>query len=227
MQLDAVLFDVDDTLCRYRRSGEEVLEAAFERTGIDPFITLEAYHAYYPEFVDESDSMEDLRERCFVAIAADEGRPAAEARRVARAYAEERDHRNVEPLPGVEAAIDALSELPLGVVTNGGPEMQAAKLEALGLTDAFDVIVHGGYDAPAKPDPEPFETALTALEATPDRTVHVGNSLDADVAGARAAGVGSVWIADGEDPVDSGETSAGTPDHTVSTLADLPTVLSL
>lgn len=39
VQPDAVLFDLDDTLCRYRRSGSELLAAAFERTGRDPFIT--------------------------------------------------------------------------------------------------------------------------------------------------------------------------------------------
>ena len=31
MHTDAVLFDVDDTLCRYRRTGDELLAVAFER----------------------------------------------------------------------------------------------------------------------------------------------------------------------------------------------------
>ena len=223
MQLDAVLFDLDDTLCRYRRSGSELLEAAFERTGTEPFITREEYHARYPEFVDESDSMADLRERCFAAIAEAKGRDPEVGRRVARAYADERDHGNVEPLPGLEATVEAVSTLPLGLVTNGSPEMQTPKLEALGLADAFDVVVHAGYDAPAKPDPEPFETALAALEASPDRAVHVGNSLSSDVAGAHAAGVRSVWL---EDPETEGPVDPE-PDHTVASLAEVPSVLGL
>lgn len=219
MQLDAVLFDLDDTLCRYRRSGSELLEAAFKRTGHEPFITREEYHARYPEFVDDSDSMADLRERCFAAIAESKGRDAAAGRRVARAYADERDHGDVEPLPGVEAAVEAVSELPLGLVTNGSPEMQAPKLAALELTDAFDVVVHAGYDAPAKPDPEPFEVALSALDARADRMVHVGNSLESDVAGAHAAGVRSAWLSDAGDP------SGHEPDHTLASLEELPSVL--
>nr|WP_246279790.1 HAD family hydrolase [Natronomonas salina] len=219
MQLDAVLFDLDDTLCRYRRSGSELLEAAFEATGVEPFITREEYHARYPEFVGDSDSMADLRERCFAAIAESKGRDPAVGRRVARAYAAERDHGDVEPLPGVEAAVDAVSELPLGLVTNGSPEMQAPKLEALGLADAFDVVVHAGYDAAAKPDPEPFEVALSALDARPDRTVHVGNSLESDVAGARAAGVQSVWLSEDDQPAEP------EPDHRVPTLEAFPSIV--
>jgi putative hydrolase of the HAD superfamily len=41
----------------------------------------------------------------------------------------------------------------------------------------------------AKPDPGIFEIALAAVDAPPERTVHFGDSLLADVAGARAAGI--------------------------------------
>jgi len=230
VQPDAVLFDLDDTLCRYRRSGAELLAAAFERTGHDPFITREEYHARYPSFVDDSDSVADLRERCFAAIARDEGRDPAEGRAVARAYAEERDHGDVEPLAGVEEAVAAASDRPLGLVTNGAPEMQSQKLAALGLADAFDVVVHAGYDTPAKPDPAPFHRALAALETPPERAVHVGNSLSSDVAGAHAAGVRSVWLAPengNESESESGTDPRPTPHYTVSSLAALPAVLGL
>lgn len=220
MPPDAVLFDVDDTLCRYRRTGDELLAAAFERTGLEPFITRAEYHERYPEFVDDSDSMVDLRERCFAAIAESKGRDPGAGRRVARAYAAERDHGNVEPLPGVDEALSAVDDLPVGVVTNGAPGMQSRKLDALGLADAFDVIVHAGYDAPAKPDPEPFDTALSALSASPDRTLHVGNSLRSDVAGAHAAGLGSVWVSAGDESPDP------EPDHTITALTEFPSLLS-
>jgi len=219
---EAVLFDVDDTLCRYRRTGDELLAAAFERTGHDPFITREEYHDRYPEFVDDSDSMTDLREQCFAAIAGGKGRDPSVGRRIAEVYADERDHGNVEPLAGVETALSALDDLPLGVVTNGAPAMQSAKLEALGLADAFDVVVHAGYDAPAKPSPAPFEAALSVLSVRPERAVHVGNSLRSDVAGARAAGVGAVWLAEEADPSTARDPE---PDHAISTLSELPSVI--
>ena len=222
MTYEAVLFDVDDTLCRYRRTGDELLAAAFERTGADPFIALEEYHDRYPEFVDNSDSVIDLRAQCFAAIAEEKGRDPSVGRRIAAVYADERDHGNVEPLAGVESALGAVGDRPLGVVTNGAPAMQSAKLEALGLADAFDVVVHAGYDTPAKPSPAPFEAALSALSVRPEQAVHVGNSLRSDVAGARAAGVGAVWLAEEADPSTVPDPE---PDHAISTLSELPSVL--
>ena len=219
---EAVLFDVDDTLCRYRRTGDELLAAAFERTGVDPFIALEEYHDRYPEFVDDSDSVTDLRARCFAAIAEEKGRDPSVGRRIAAVYADERDHGNVEPLPGLESALGAVGDRPLGVVTNGAPAMQSEKLEALGLSEAFDVVVHAGYDAPAKPSPAPFEAALSALSVRPERAVHVGNSLRSDVAGAQAAGVGAVWLAADADPSTPRDPE---PDHAISTLAELSSVI--
>ncbi|PSQ41513.1 haloacid dehalogenase [Halobacteriales archaeon QS_9_68_42] len=222
MTYEAVLFDVDDTLCRYRRTGDELLAAAFERTGHDRFIALEEYHDRYPEFVNDSDSVIDLRAQCFAAIAEKKGHDPSVGRRIAEVYADERDHGNVEPLAGVETALSALDDLPLGVVTNGAPAMQSAKLEALGLSEAFDVVVHAGYDAPAKPSPAPFEAALSKLSVRPERAVHVGNSLRSDVAGAQAAGVRTVWLAEDADPSTARDPE---PDHVISTLAELPSVI--
>jgi len=131
-------------------------------------------------------------------------------------------HRNVERLSGVEVALSACSDLPVGVVTNGAPEMQAKKLETIGLDDAFDVVVHAGYETPAKPSSDPFEAALGALSARPDRSYYVGNSLHSDVAGANAAGMRSVWLTD----ADAGTARLPEPDHVVSGLEALPAVLT-
>jgi putative hydrolase of the HAD superfamily len=198
---EAVLFDVDDTLCTYRRSADAVLDEAFEAVGVERFFGQDEYHDRYPEFVDATDGIDDLRRACFAAIAADAGRDPDLGRAVADAFAAARDHANVAPLPGALEAVEALGrDHRLGVVTNGAPEMQAEKLRGLGLADAFETVVHAGYDARAKPHPEPFERALTALETPAERAVHVGNSLSSDVAGAHAAGVASAWLEAGTEP---------------------------
>ena len=92
------------------------------------------------------------------------------------------------------ASVRTNAERSVGVVTNGAPEMQQAKLRGLGLDNAFETVVHAGYDALAKPHPEPFERALDSLDADPSQAVHVGNSLSSDVAGAHAAGLDSAWL---------------------------------
>lgn len=215
--MDAVLFDLDDTLCAYRRHGREVLAGAFETVGIDPLFAIEDYYAVFDEYAGTADTIDAQREACFAALADGTGADPSVGRAVARAFAADRDHRNVRLLEGARTALHALAaDHRLGLVTNGAPGMQAQKLDALGIRDAFETVVHGGYDAPAKPSPEPFHTALEGLDAAPDRAVHVGNSVEADVAGARAAGLTAVWLRNGEPSPPDPE-----PDHTIDALGEL------
>lgn len=215
----AVLFDVDDTLCEYRRSTEEMLALAFERAGVEPFFTHREYVTRYNDFADDSEGVADLRERCFVAIARDRDRDPDLARQVARAYTDARDHTNVRPLPGTREVLDRLQgTVPLGAVTNGSPAMQSRKLDALGFDEYFETVVHGGYDAPAKPAPDPFHAALETLGVAPDGALHVGNSVASDVAGAKRAGVRAALLETGAGAREEGPA----PDHVLTSLGDLP-----
>lgn len=194
--VDAVLFDVDDTLCEYRRGADELLAAAFEAVGVEPYFDVRAYYDAYEDLVDDSRDMDDLRERCFERLSRERGRDPSVGVAVAEAYARERDHGNVRPLPGAVDAVErAATDHHVGVVTNGAPAMQRRKLAALGLADAFETTVYAGYETPAKPAAEPFERALADLGVAADRAVHVGNSLVSDVPGARAAGLRAAWLA--------------------------------
>jgi len=196
--VDAVLFDLDDTLCVYERSADEVLSVAFEAVGVDPFFTGEEYVARFEEFTDAGEEIEAIREASFAAFAEEAGRDPAIGRAIAEVYEDERDGRAVEFTPGAEAALDSLDDrYPLGMVTNGDPGLQSPKLDSLGIADRFETVVHGGVDAPYKPNPEPFYRALDEFDVDPDRAVHVGNSLEADVRGALAAGLRAVWYANG------------------------------
>lgn len=213
--VETVLFDIDDTLCEYRRSGRELLTISFDTHDVEPFFTIEDYYARYGEFADQTDSIRELRTECFAALAKEQGRDSELGRAIAEIYTTERDHHNVRALPGVREAIEVLADdHRLGIVTNGAPEMQAQKLNALGFDESFEVVVHAGYDAPAKPDPEPFYRALSALGGKPVSSVHIGNSLLSDVAGARAAGLTSVWLDDGSEP-------DPIPDYTLSSMTEL------
>jgi putative hydrolase of the HAD superfamily len=193
--VDTVLFDLDDTLVTYNRTTAELLDEAFDAVGIDPFFSAEAYFARYEEFLSTTDSMEELREACFAAIADDGGRDPGVGRDVARAFNARRDHGDVRLLPGAREVVDAFrDEYRLGVVTNGPPDVQRPKLAGAGLESTFETVVFAGYDTDPKPDPAPFYRALATLESESERAVHVGNSLASDVAGAHAAGLRSVWI---------------------------------
>ncbi|KZN25667.1 haloacid dehalogenase [Haladaptatus sp. R4] len=217
MTIDTLLFDLDDTLLEYEQRSPDVLAASFDRVGVDSFFDIPAYHARYDEFLEAGLSVNDQRANCFAAIARENGYDEETGRAVAAAFAEVRDHSRVRFLPGASETLEALTgEHALGIVTNGAPEMQRAKMAALGVERYVDTIVFAGHDAPAKPNPEPFERALSELDSTPERALHVGNSLDTDVPGAKAAGLGAVWV-----PADPDETPDPTPDFAFETLHPL------
>jgi HAD superfamily hydrolase (TIGR01509 family) len=223
--IDAVLFDLDDTLCRYRRTSGDLLADSFDAVGVDPFFDEAAYYDEYERIVDDDDhdSMRELRERCFANLADEHGYSRALAQAMADHYAESRDHTNVEPLPGARSAVASLAaDHDLAVVTNGAPEMQSKKLSALAFTEHFQTVVYAGYDTPAKPEPDAYHVALDALDVTPDRAVHVGNSLHSDVQGAHNAGVHSTWLA-ADDATLSADATTPTPDYTISKLDALAT----
>lgn len=69
-----------------------------------------------------------------------------------------------------------------------------AILEGAGLRDRLDALAISHDVGARKPRPEIFAAALEALGASPAEAIHVGDSLEADVAGAAALGIRTVWI---------------------------------
>jgi putative hydrolase of the HAD superfamily len=115
------------------------------------------------------------------------------------------------------AAVLATLELPMALVTNGASCLQREKLAASGLADHFDAVVVSGDLGVGKPDASVFRHALDVVGA--DDGVMVGDSLDRDVDGALAAGLGAVWI----NRFARRPGRPGVPE--ISSLAELPGVL--
>jgi HAD superfamily hydrolase (TIGR01509 family) len=218
-EVRAVTLDLDDTLVSYRRSPGELLGAAFDTVGVEPLFPVEAYYDRFEEFSEQTDSMTELRRECFATLATERGHDAETGRAVAAAFADERDHGNVEWCRGAERFLDALDEraIPYAVVTNGPPDAQRQKLDAVGLSERAETVVFAGDDCPAKPDPEPVERAVEILGADAARVVHVGDSAS-DVESAEAAGVGAVVVDGGG----AGDASFSVPEtYSVGSLTHL------
>ena len=122
------------------------------------------------------------------------GAPAAAAGEMAAVYLRTR-LAHVRRLDGAEAAVAwARAGHRVGLITNGpGPE-QREKLRRAGLSASFESLTISGEAGASKPDGAIFARALASLEVEAGEAVHVGNSLAADVAGARAAGLDAVWL---------------------------------
>jgi len=99
------------------------------------------------------------------------------------------------PVPGVEFVISELGKIfKLGVVSNGFPDVQYRKLETLQIRDRFDCIILSEATGAAKPEPEIFQHAASALKVEPSACLYVGDLFDWDVVGAKQAGMLACWF---------------------------------
>ena len=189
MRFRGVLFDLDGTLVDSERAYGEAMARALRR-GLDlridqadrDFIIGRSWvdiHAHlcrrYPELCWTRDEL--IAATCAA-------RP--------EAFAEAGD----VTLPGAVAAIARLHHLPLGLVTGSSREEATESLAALGLTDAFRVVV-ASEDVPrSKPAPDGYLAAAAALGLDPRDCLVIEDSVSGIAAGL-AAGATVVAVAAG------------------------------
>jgi phosphoserine phosphatase len=137
------------------------------------------------------------------------------------ALAEELGERfGVERRARHELFPDALGALaagaPIALLTNGASCLQREKVAGAGLDGRFDAVVVSGDLGIGKPDAAVFRHTLALLGVVD--AVMVGDSLDRDIDGARAAGLGAVWLNRTGEPCPDGVVQ-------IRTLAELPAAL--
>lgn len=97
--------------------------------------------------------------------------------------------------PEVAGTLRALRARGLRLVAVSNWDVSLAHVLAdAGLLDLLDAVVTSADVGTPKPDPEIFRAALELAGAPPGRALHVGDSPELDVAGARAAGVPAVLL---------------------------------
>jgi FMN phosphatase YigB (HAD superfamily) len=101
-------------------------------------------------------------------------------------------------------------------------------LQQAGLARHLRAVVISDAVGLRKPRPEIFEAVLARLGVAPEQTLHVGDSLRADVVGAAGLGIKTAWLTRRvKDPRAALEAHQGpAPDFTIRDLAELPALLS-
>ena len=109
----------------------------------------------------------------------------------------------------------------LGIISNFAiPECVHELLKTHDLDKLFDAVVVSGAVNKRKPSPEIFEHTLKALGVSASETVFVGDTLDADIEGAKAVGMKAVYI---QRRIE--KTVEVHPDQTIMSLSELPMML--
>ena len=104
-------------------------------------------------------------------------------------------YRTWAPYPGVSSVLATLREngVKLGVISNWSPTLELT-LDHLNLTQYFDAIVCSSLLGCAKPAAAIFDHAIERIAVSRDRVLHIGDNYDADVLGAREAGLDAALL---------------------------------
>jgi len=198
-----VLLDVGDTMARANPSWRDVYATVFAAHGIeaDAEDFEVAFREAWAEWAHEGpfEATEEASFQRFMAL--DQlvfdrlgypGLPESFFRDVDQAF---RQRTAFYVFPDVIPALDAMqaSGLRLGVVSNWGwaaPEL----LQTLELARHFEIMSISARVGYQKPHAAIFEHALDLLDVAPDQAIHIGDDPEADILGARRAGIEPVLI---------------------------------
>ena len=217
----AVLLDALGTLVELQppapRLRRELARSGFEVSEERAAAGFGAEIGYYlAHHLDGSDpqALEDLRDRCARALMDELDLPGldhATARQTMLAALE------FAPYPDVEPALRELrADGKRLVIASNWDCSLPGWLEPLGLLDLVDGVVTSADVGAAKPAPALFRRALELAGVLATEAVHVGDSAENDVEGARAAGIRPLLL------VRQGDPPAGV--ETLRSLVELPSL---
>jgi putative hydrolase of the HAD superfamily len=160
--------------------------------------------------------LSDLRDRCAAVMLEALGLPGLDHATTRRAMLAALEFT---PFPDAAPALTVLRERGhrLAIVSNWDCSLAdwLEKSQLLGLVDG--VVVTSAAAGAAKPDPAIFRRALGLLGVEANAAVHVGDSLEKDIAGARNAGIRAILVARRADPPPGVKA--------IRSLAELPSLL--
>ena len=181
-ELDAMVFDLDDTLYsekEYVRSGFHQIAALFPEI---PDAEVSLWKFFLDKkpaidcFIEKERISKDLKKKCLDV------------------------YRFQKPdiclYPGVHDMLLRLKkQIKLGLITDGRPEGQHAKIRVLGLESIFDYIIitdELGGASFRKPNTTAFKLMAEALNVNNAKMCYIGDNIQKDIAGAEALGMTAI-----------------------------------
>lgn len=82
----------------------------------------------------------------------------------------------------------------LHIITNGFEEAQERKMQNANIRSYFKTITNSEMVGVKKPNPKIFNFALDSAKASPNESVMIGDSLEADIEGAHNIGMETIYF---------------------------------
>jgi putative hydrolase of the HAD superfamily len=213
MAVRAVLLDALGTLVRLEPPGPHLRARLQDLSGVDVGLEVAErgfaaeiahYLAHHMEGGDRQ-GLERLRDDCAAVMHEALGSPAIDRAVVRRAMVEALEF---SAFPDAKPALRDLRARGLCLVVASNWDCSLPEwLEGAGLWELVEGAASSAVVGEAKPSPAVFHAALELAGVEPGEAVHVGDSLENDVKGARAAGIRGVLVdRSGAEPVEGVET---------------------
>ncbi|CAN5146258.1 HAD family hydrolase [soil metagenome] len=199
MELRAVLFDVDFTLCR---PGPELSAERYARIAERHGVTLDASRyddareaavlnlKRHPELLHDESIWHRFTQEIFTGMGGPEEIADECAKEIEEGWGVSENFELFEDVFPVLAELRGAG-LCIAVVSNGIRDLHAfVAHHRLDVDAIVDSRTHGRV----KPHPTIFQAALDLLEVSPAHAVMVGDSLEEDIEGARALGMRAILI---------------------------------
>lgn len=238
-----VLFDLGNTLLHFDGAWPEVMQAADAE--LLSYLQQEGFQlepeAFIREFRKRLDEYYVQRESEFVeyttalvlrTLLTELGNGRVDDQRLRpalkRLYAVSQAHWKLEDdaVPTLEALKAAGYKM--AIISNASDDDDVQTLvDNAHIRPYFDLVLSSAACGIRKPNPLIFEIALERLGLQPGQAAMVGDTLGADILGARNAGLYSIWVtrrADTPDNRDHDDTIV--PDAQIASLAELPALLA-
>ena len=229
MQISTISFDGDMTLWNFHKVMRHSLKQTLAelqkqvptpralKLTVDEMIAIREQLA--EEVKGEIWSLLEIRRRAFERTLEHVGNPDKDL--AAHLDAIYRKHRfeDIELYPDVIPTFDALApHFKLGLLSNGNTYP-----ERCGLEGRFAFVVFSQDVQVEKPDPKIFQITAERAGCELSQILHVGDSLENDVAGAKNVGAPSVWL-NREGVANNTETQ---PDYEITSLTEILEILGL
>lgn len=192
-----VFFDLDHTLWDFEKNSALTFERIFGQNAID--VSLEEFLAayvpinleYWKLYREAKVTKEELRfqrlRKAFDAISLMVSD--STVHQLSDAYVDNLSNFD-HVFPGTKEVLEYLqSKYRLHIITNGFEEIQEKKMKKSKIHHFFEIIVNSEMAGVKKPHPKIFELALDMANTMPEKSLMVGDSLEADILGAHNAGL--------------------------------------
>lgn len=116
----------------------------------------------------------------------------------------------------------------MGIISNASDDSDVQTLvDQNNIRPYFDFVISSAGFGIRKPNPSIFMAGLEAWDIPAEEAVMVGDTLGADILGARNAGIYSIWVIRRSDsPGNQDHAETIFPDAQIETLAELPDLLT-